>query len=198
MHLRDIERFLAGHHLTVNVRTEDEIDMESILKKVSEITGSSYNFKEKPQGMEHSPEPVGTAHRKINPLQELPKMSEREQFWSRDQEEEKKRIVEERQKRTIESVKAEEERKKREELENKARDTQINEREKKISQIRESEKSGESLSNSDTDRWKQQQVTVSWVFSKEPVRIVYLCIFYANLEKYCTSHLKGKEKKNFW
>ena len=36
---------------------------------MSEITGSSYNFKEKPQGMEHSPEPVGTAHRKINPMQ---------------------------------------------------------------------------------------------------------------------------------
>ena len=67
------------------MRNEDEIDMESIVKKVSEITGSSYNFKQKPQGMEHSPEPVGTAHRKINPMQELPNMAAREKFWTKDQ-----------------------------------------------------------------------------------------------------------------
>ena len=39
MHLRDIERFLQGHHLTLNVRNEDDIDMDDIVKKVSDITG---------------------------------------------------------------------------------------------------------------------------------------------------------------
>ena len=75
--------------------------------------------------MEHSPEPVGTAHRKINPLQELPNMSEREKFWSRDQDEEKKRVVLERERRSEETKKEEAERKKREEQERKLRDDQI-------------------------------------------------------------------------
>ena len=125
MHLRDIERFLQGHHLTLNVRNEDDIDMDDIVKKLSNITGSSYNFKAKPQGMEHSPEPVGTVHKKINPLQELPNMTEREKFWSTDQDEEKKRVVSERERRNVEAQKVEEERKKREEQENTLREGQI-------------------------------------------------------------------------
>ena len=50
MHFRDVERSLAGHHLTVSVRNEDELDMKMILDKVSRVSASSYNFKEKPQG----------------------------------------------------------------------------------------------------------------------------------------------------
>lgn len=158
MHLRDIERFLQGHHLTLNVRNEDDIDMDDIVKKVSDITGSSYNFKAKPQGMEHSPEPVGTAHRKINPLQELPNMSEREKFWSRDQDEEKKRVVLERERRSEETKKEEAERKKREEQERKLRDDQIKERERKVSQLRQDERKAEDETKlSDKNKWEQQQ-----------------------------------------
>ena len=40
-------------------------------------------------GMEHSPAPVGTAHKKINPMAELPDMNTRERFWQQDQEQEK-------------------------------------------------------------------------------------------------------------
>ena len=159
MHLRDVERFLSGHHLTVNLRNEEDIDMDSIIKKVSEITGSAYNFKAKPQGMEHSPEPVGTAHRKINPLQELPKMAEREKFWSRDQIEEKQRILEERERRTTESRRTEEERVSREEREKNLRENQIKEREKKVSLLRDQEKL--SLLERDKDersQWERQQV----------------------------------------
>ena len=50
MHFRDVERFLSGHHLTVSVRNEDELDIKMILDKVSKVSASSYNFKEKPQG----------------------------------------------------------------------------------------------------------------------------------------------------
>ena len=39
--------------------------------------------------MEHSPGPVGTAHKKINPMAELPDMNTREKFWQQDQEQEK-------------------------------------------------------------------------------------------------------------
>jgi len=158
MHLRDIERFLCGHHLTVNIRNEDDIDIEAITKKVSEITGSAYNFKEKPQGMEHSPEPVGTAHRKINPLQELPKMSEREKFWSKDQDEEKKRIVEERERRLAESERSETERKSREEKESMLREGQIKQREKAQLQRQQLERKSElDRSLKEQTLWQQQQ-----------------------------------------
>ena len=42
--------------------------------------------------MEHSPGPVGTAHKKINPMAELPDMNTREKFWQQDQEQEKVRL----------------------------------------------------------------------------------------------------------
>jgi len=158
MHLPDIERLLCGHHLTVNIRNEDDIDIEAITKKVSEITGSSYNFNEKPQGMEHSPEPVGTAHKKINPLQELPKMSEREKFWSRDQDDEKRRIIEERQRRIADSERSESERRCREEKESLAREGQIKEREILQLQRRQYEKSCElDRSQQEKSLWQQQQ-----------------------------------------
>ena len=43
--------------------------------------------------MEHSPGPVGTAHKKINPMAELPDMNTREKFWQQDQEQEKVIVV---------------------------------------------------------------------------------------------------------
>ena len=159
MHLRDIEHFLCGHHLTVHVRNEDDIDMDSIVKKVSEISSSSYNFKAKPQGMEHSPEPVGTAHKKINPLQELPKMSEREKFWSKDQDEERSRIIEEKERRVSESRRVEEERKCREEKENLLREGQIKEKEREILELRERERNLEDVKKKlDQEKWAKQQV----------------------------------------
>ena len=174
MHLRDIERFLSGHHLTVNIRNEDEIDMDAITKKVSEITGSSYNFKQKPQGMEHSPEPVGTAHRKINPLQELPKMSEREKFWSQDQDDEKKRIVEDRERRSTVTRREEAERVSREEKEKDLRESQIKEREKKISMQRDQEKISElDRYKGEKSLWQKQQVLTLNLFYQEFCTVLF-------------------------
>jgi drebrin-like protein len=161
MHLRDVERFFHGHHLTINLRNEDEIDMTDILKKVSEATASAFNFKEKPQGMEHSPQPVGTAHKKINPLAELPAAAEREQFWSRDQEEEKRRVLAERERRSQEQRRAEEERRQREEAEGRLRESQIKERERKISSLRQMEESEQADKVSmEKSRWQMQQVKI--------------------------------------
>lgn len=158
MHLRDVERFLHGHHLTISLRNEDEIDMADILQKVSKVTASAFNFKEKPQGMEHSPQPVGTAHKKINPLAELPAAAEREQFWSRDQEEERRRLVAERERQSSEQQRAEAERRQREEAESRLRETQIKERERKISSLRQSADADQADKiNRERTRWEMQQ-----------------------------------------
>jgi hypothetical protein len=165
MHLRDVERFFHGHHLTINLRNEDEIDMADILKKVSEVTASAFNFKEKPQGMEYSPKPVGTAHKKINPLQELPGAAEREQFWSADQDDEKRRLIAERERREKEQRQAEQERRQREEAESRLRESQIKERERKISSLREAEDTDEKDKLvKERTRWQHQQVRVTGSF----------------------------------
>jgi len=156
MHIRDIETFLAGHHVTISVRNEDELDIKMILDKVSKVSASAYNFKEKPQGMEHSPGPVGTAHKKINPMAELPDMNTREKFWQQDQEQEKVRVIAERERREVEQKKAESERLKREEKERSVRDEIVKERERKISNLRESEASTET-GDKDRARWEEQR-----------------------------------------
>lgn len=155
MHLPDVARFLAGSHLTISLRNEDEVEEDQILEKVSK-TSSAFNFKEKPMGMEHSPEPVGTAHKRINPMQELPKMDDREKFWMRDQDEEKQRISEERQKKISEQRMDEGIRVKREEKERKERDEKIKDRERKVSQLRENEK--KSVAGEDKAKWDDQVV----------------------------------------
>ena len=107
-------------------------------------------------GMEHSPAPVGTAHKKINPMAELPDMNTREKFWAKDQEQEKVRIIEERTRREKEQQEVEMARLKREEEDRKGRDEQIKERERKISNLREME-AGEDNALKDQARWEEQK-----------------------------------------
>merc|ERR1719341_3183719 len=83
----------------MTVRNEDELDMEQIMEKVAKSSSTTYNFKEKPKGMELSPKPVGTAYKKIVPSAELPNIQIRESFWQKDQSEEKMRILAEREKK---------------------------------------------------------------------------------------------------
>ena len=99
---------------------------------------------------------MGTAHKKINPMAELPDMSTREQFWARDQEQEKVRISEERARRDKEQQEVESARLRREEVDRKVREEQINERERKISSLREME-AGEASDNNDQARWEEQK-----------------------------------------
>ena len=86
-------------------------------------------------------------------------MSEREKFWSRDQDDEKRRIIEERQRRIADSERSESERRCREEKESLAREGQIKEREILQLQRRQYEKSCElDRSQQEKSLWQQQQV----------------------------------------
>merc|ERR1712098_908182 len=157
MHFHDIEKFMSGHHVSISVRNEDELDLDIILEKVSKVSASAYNFRVKPQGMEHSPAPVGTAHKKINPMAELPDMNTREKFWQKDQEAEKDRILAERERRESEQKVAEQKRIAREEQERRQRDEAIKEKERKISVLREQEASTQAVGDLDRQRWEEQR-----------------------------------------
>jgi len=139
LHLRDVEKFFVGHHVTMTVRNEDELDMEQIMEKVAKSSSTTYNFKEKPKGMELSPKPVGTAYKKIVPSAELPNIQIRESFWQKDQTEEKMRIVAEREKKMEETKGMDKERRQREEKEGKVREEHIKERERVVTNQRQQE-----------------------------------------------------------
>jgi len=157
LHLRDVERFFAGHHITMSVRNEDELDLSQIQEKLVKASSTSYNFKEKPKGMELSPKPVGTAYKKIVPSAELPNIQIRESFWQKDQNEEKKRILAEREKVALERKGADLERRKREEKENRLREEQIKERERQIANQREQEKDKSSGREEEAQDWEEQR-----------------------------------------
>lgn len=44
-HIRDISKLLTGAHLTINARTDDDVETERIMEKIS-VVGSTYSFKE--------------------------------------------------------------------------------------------------------------------------------------------------------
>lgn len=114
-HVKQVANFFHGFHLTMHARTEDDLDEKVILDKLSK-TGSTFNFKtSRPEELPPSG-PVGTVYQKVNPVQEI-NSKERDQFWLKEEQEEKKRVEAERKRRDEEKRKAEETARKRDELE---------------------------------------------------------------------------------
>ncbi|CAB3259617.1 unnamed protein product [Arctia plantaginis] len=114
-HVKHVSNFFHGHHLTMHARTEDDLDEKVILDKLAKA-GSAFNFKtSRPEELPPSG-PVGTVYHKVNPVQEI-NSKERDQFWLKEEQEEKKRVEAERKRREEEKRKAEEAARKRDELE---------------------------------------------------------------------------------
>lgn len=137
-HLRDVERFFTGAHCTINARNEEEVEPQLIVDKVAKA-GSAYSFKA-PRGDYSEPsKPVGTNYQRVNPVKEINAI-ERDQFWLKEEEEEKKRIDEERKRKEAERRKLEEEVKRRELIEAAQREAETTLRNNTIDQIKEAEK----------------------------------------------------------
>jgi len=159
-HLRDIEKYFHGAHLTITARDEDEIDEEIFLDKVSKVSATSYNFKEKQTFGDEAPVgPVGSNHKKINPKAELPNMDDREKFWNSEESKEKERVADEKVRKKSEVKQLDLERRAREERESKLRDAAITERERKISTLKEKEAKIDNIHSEDgKKKWEKQQV----------------------------------------
>lgn len=127
-HLRDIEKFFSGAHLTLNARNEEEVELDLIIGKLKKC-GSEYRFKEKVAPLEPAA-PVGTTYQRVNPTKEI-NSQERDKFWRKEEEEERKRIEQEKMKKQAEIVKLELEIARRE-------DQQTKQREKKEEGMKES------------------------------------------------------------
>ena len=109
-----IQRFFKGIHITVNARTEDEVDEESIVDRVAKATGSTYNFNRSISKDENSSsKPVGAVYQRVNASKEIDAKA-RDCFWAREEQEEKKRQSAEQQRKDTERKRREEELKQRE------------------------------------------------------------------------------------
>lgn len=114
-HIKHVANFFTGFHLTMHARTEDDLDEKVILDKLAKA-GSAFNFKSsRPEELPPSG-PVGTVYHKVNPVKEI-NSKERDQFWLKEEQEEKKRIEAERKRREEEKRKSEEDVRRRDEIE---------------------------------------------------------------------------------
>ncbi|XP_032520553.2 drebrin-like protein [Danaus plexippus] len=113
-HIKHVSQLFNGFHATMHARTEDDLDEKIILDKLAKA-GSAFNFKSRTEELPPSG-PVGTTYKKVNPVQEI-NSKERDQFWMKEELEEKRRVEAERKRREEEKKKGEEELRRRDELE---------------------------------------------------------------------------------
>ncbi|GAB6031430.1 hypothetical protein CHUAL_009204 [Chamberlinius hualienensis] len=154
-HLRAMEDFFKGIHITINARTEDDVEPSNIMDKVSKSTGSVYSFKDRAGPLENH-KPVGSVYKRIVPTAEI-NSRERDKFWEKQEEEEKQRLEEERKKTDEVKAQLEFERKKRELEDAKRREEFVKQRTKEIGEIRAAEKTNR-LSKVETEKqlWQKQ------------------------------------------
>lgn len=106
-----MSKLLSGAHLTVNARTEDDIDEEKILLDLN-LRGTAINAQstfvdDSPRGT------VGSVYSRVNPTKDI-NSSARDEFWRKEEEEERKRLELEREKKRVEQTRVDEEQRRQE------------------------------------------------------------------------------------
>nr|XP_040233861.2 drebrin-like protein A [Anopheles coluzzii] len=114
-HVRDVTGLLHGAHITVHATNEDDVEEARILEKLQKVVVNDFKVKDYSQAID-SPKPVGTNYSRVNPTKEI-NPAERDEFWRKEEEEEKHRLQAEYERKLNETVLLEEERRKREERE---------------------------------------------------------------------------------
>ncbi|XP_058063943.1 drebrin-like protein [Anopheles bellator] len=114
-HVRDVTAILHGAHITVHATNEDDVEEARILEKLQKVVVNDFKVKDYSQANE-SPKPVGTNYSRVNPTKEI-NPAERDEFWRKEEEEEKHRLQAEYERKLNETVLLEEERRRREERE---------------------------------------------------------------------------------
>lgn len=140
-HIRDVASFFKGAQITINARTEEDVEPEVIYSRVAKASATHLNLKDRAETYE-STAPVGTNYQRIQPKREI-NISEREKFWNKEQEDEKKRKCEDMRLLEEERKKAEAAEKLRELKEAKEREEASVRKELELTKRREAEKNAE-------------------------------------------------------
>jgi len=156
-HVRDVESFFKGAHVSINARTEDDVDEELIKSKVAKASGANYSFHKEVKKPMPAPEPVGSVYQRVKPQIEI-KPQLRDKFWEDTANEEKKRQADEKQRKQSERSKLDQEAKDREARDAKAREERESERFRKIQEMKAHEKKANAPSKTDETKWEAEQV----------------------------------------
>lgn len=151
-HIRDIQSLFKAIHITVNARTEDDLDIEDIRKKVAKSSGANYSFHQEAAKPEPAPTPVSSVYQKTYAKKDI-SVKKRDEFWAKTEEEERLRLQREKENVLVEKRRLEDERKAREAEETAKREKMISERMKVINK----QKIAERRANS-TDKEKEKEL----------------------------------------
>ncbi|XP_052773189.1 drebrin-like protein isoform X2 [Mya arenaria] len=151
-HLRDVTNFFHGIHVTVNARTEDDMDEDDILKKVAKSSGSQYSIHKEKSKPQEPIAAVGSVYQKTQAARDI-NIKQRDKFWAKTETEEHERQDIERRTLLERQQSLDSERKAREAKEAEERERQLQERMKAINQQRAAERRA---SQSDDQQQKKQ------------------------------------------
>ncbi|XP_058869561.1 drebrin-like protein isoform X1 [Acipenser ruthenus] len=134
-HVTSMANFLKGAHVTINARSDDDVEPEAIMQKVAKASGANYSFhKESNRFRDAGPQgPVGSVYQKTNAVSEI-KRTNKDTFWAQTERDEEKRRLEERSKDIEERERLEQERRAREQQEVLERERRDKERSSQIDQ----------------------------------------------------------------
>ncbi|KAF7415053.1 hypothetical protein HZH68_003542 [Vespula germanica] len=145
-HIRDVEKLLKGAHITITARSEDDVEVDVIMEKLARATASAYKFNEPRSENDAHTGPIGTTYKRVIPEQEI-NATERDQFWQREEIEEKKRLEQERIRNEQERQRLEKEIRMREEKESQLREQQVSAKESSIARQKLAEQRAEEANN---------------------------------------------------
>ncbi|ROL54115.1 Drebrin-like protein A [Anabarilius grahami] len=137
-HVHSMANFLRGAHVTINARSDDDVEPAAIMEKVFKGSGVNYNI-HKESNQNNNCEPigrVGSVYKKVSALDDIQGTS-RENFWAQAEQDEKNRRQEERRKANEERQRLEKEQREQEAIEADERERRRREREKEIDQQRQ-------------------------------------------------------------
>ncbi|KAK7120889.1 hypothetical protein R3I94_020767 [Phoxinus phoxinus] len=157
-HVHSMANFLRGAHVTINARSDDDVEPAEIMEKVSKGSGVNYNI-HKESIQNNNCEligRVGSVYKKISALDEI-QGTTRENFWAQAEQDEKNRRLEERRKANEERQRLEKEQREQEAREADERERRQREREKEIHQQRLYEKKQEAA-NKEQEQGKLEKV----------------------------------------
>ncbi|KAM4676219.1 drebrin-like protein [Discoglossus pictus] len=127
-HVRTMANFLKGAHVTVNARSDEDVEPEAIMEKVAKASGANYNFhKETSRGSDVPQGPVGSVYQKTNAMSEIKRVG-KENFWAQAEKDEEQRRLEDQKRTNVERERLERERKDREQREAEDRERKFKER----------------------------------------------------------------------
>lgn len=114
-HVRDVCNLLKGAHITIHAANEDDVEEARIMEKLQKVVVNDFKVKDYSR-VNDAPKPVGTNYNRVIPTKEI-NPAERDEFWRKEEEEEKHRLQLEYERKLSETIKLEEERRRREERE---------------------------------------------------------------------------------